>query len=288
VRLGSASIDGLIAPVLENEDGSFSALATTDTARTLIAGGASAIPAMVPDGDAPRISEPQLLAPLAPGKIVAIGLNYLDHIRETGIDAPTRPLVFAKLPSSVVGPGAAIEIDPLITQRVDWEGELAVVIGQRLRHASAENALAAVFGYTICNDVSARDVQFEDSQWVRGKSLDTFCPLGPVIVTTDELPDPHALVLQTRVNGELVQNSSTADMIFGVAELLSFCSHSFTLEPGDILLTGTPWGCGDFMSPPRSLVPGDLVEVSIDGIGVLSNPVRLISREHREEATIAA
>jgi 2-keto-4-pentenoate hydratase/2-oxohepta-3-ene-1,7-dioic acid hydratase in catechol pathway len=288
VRLGSASIDGLIAPVVENEDGSFSALATTDTARTLIAGGASAIPAMIPDDDAPRIREPQLLAPLAPGKIVAIGLNYLDHIRETGIDAPTRPLIFAKLPSSVVGPGAAIEIDPLITQRVDWEGELAVVIGQRLRHASAENALAAVFGYTICNDVSARDVQFEDSQWVRGKSLDTFCPLGPVIVTTDELPDPHALVLQTRVNGELVQNSSTADMIFGVAELLSFCSHSFTLEPGDVLLTGTPWGCGDFMSPPRSLVPGDLVEVSIDGIGVLSNPVRLISREHREEATIAA
>ncbi|HEY4918124.1 MAG TPA: fumarylacetoacetate hydrolase family protein [Solirubrobacteraceae bacterium] len=288
MRLGSASIDGLIAPVVENEDGSFSALATTDTARTLIAGGASAIPAMIPDDDAPRIREPQLLAPLAPGKIVAIGLNYLDHIRETGIDAPTRPLIFAKLPSSVVGPGAAIEIDPLITQRVDWEGELAVVIGQRLRHASAENALAAVFGYTICNDVSARDVQFEDSQWVRGKSLDTFCPLGPVIVTTDELPDPHALVLQTRVNGELVQNSSTADMIFGVAELLSFCSHSFTLEPGDVLLTGTPWGCGDFMSPPRSLVPGDLVEVSIDGIGVLSNPVRLISREHREEATIAA
>jgi 2-keto-4-pentenoate hydratase/2-oxohepta-3-ene-1,7-dioic acid hydratase in catechol pathway len=288
VRLGSASIDGLIAPVVENEDGSFSALATTDTARTLIAGGASAIPAMIPDDDAPRIREPQLLAPLAPGKIVAIGLNYLDHIRETGIDAPTRPLIFAKLPSSVVGPGAAIEIDPLITQRVDWEGELAVVIGQRLRHASAENAQAAVFGYTICNDVSARDVQFEDSQWVRGKSLDTFCPLGPVIVTTDELPDPHALVLQTRVNGELVQNSSTADMIFGVAELLSFCSHSFTLEPGDVLLTGTPWGCGDFMSPPRSLVPGDLVEVSIDGIGVLSNPVRLISREHREEATIAA
>jgi 2-keto-4-pentenoate hydratase/2-oxohepta-3-ene-1,7-dioic acid hydratase in catechol pathway len=288
VRLGSASIDGLIAPVVENEDGSFSALATTDTARTLIAAGASAIPAMIPDDDAPRISEPQLLAPLAPGKIVAIGLNYLDHIRETGIDAPTRPLVFAKLPSSVVGPDAAIEIDPRITSRVDWEGELAVVIGRRLRHTSVEDALAAVFGYTICNDVSARDVQFEDSQWVRGKSLDTFCPLGPVIVTTDELPDPHALVLQTRVNGELVQNSSTADMIFGVAELLSFCSHSFTLEPGDVLLTGTPWGCGDFMSPPRSLVPGDLVEVSIDRIGVLSNPVRLISREHRGEATIAA
>lgn len=288
MRLGSALIDGSIAAVAENEDGSFSALATTDTARALIAAGASATAAMAPAKRAPRIHEPQLLAPLAPGKIVAIGLNYLDHIRETGIDAPTRPLVFAKLPSSVVGPGAAIEIDPLITQRVDWEGELAVVIGQRLRHASAENALAAVFGYTICNDVSARDVQFEDSQWVRGKSLDTFCPLGPVIVTTDELPDPHALVLQTRVNGELVQNSSTADMIFGVAELLSFCSHSFTLEPGDVLLTGTPWGCGDFMSPPRSLVPGDLVEVSIDGIGVLSNPVRLISREHREEATIAA
>jgi 2-keto-4-pentenoate hydratase/2-oxohepta-3-ene-1,7-dioic acid hydratase in catechol pathway len=288
VRLASALIDGLITPMLGNDDGSFSALATTDTMHALIAAGASAIAASLPAESGPRVAQPQLIAPLAPGKIVAIGLNYLDHIRETGLDAPTRPLVFAKLPSSVVGPGAAIEIDPLITNRVDWEGELAVVIGRRLRHTSAEDALAAVFGYTICNDVSARDVQFEDSQWVRGKSLDTFCPLGPVIVTADELPDPHALVLQTRVNGELVQNSPTADMIFGVAELLSFCSHSFTLEPGDVLLTGTPWGCGDFMSPPRSLAPGDIVDISIEGIGVLSNPVRMISREHRGQAPIAA
>jgi 2-keto-4-pentenoate hydratase/2-oxohepta-3-ene-1,7-dioic acid hydratase in catechol pathway len=130
-----------------------------------------------------------------------------------------------------------------------------------------------VFGYTVANDVSARDVQFGDGQWVRGKSLDTFCPLGPVVVTADEIEDPQSLGLRTRVNGELVQDSSTSEMVFGVAELVSYCSHSFTLEPGDVILTGTPWGCGEFMDPPRSLAPGDVVEVEVDGIGTLRNPV---------------
>jgi 5-carboxymethyl-2-hydroxymuconate isomerase len=130
-----------------------------------------------------------------------------------------------------------------------------------------------VFGYTVANDVSARDVQFGDGQWVRGKSLDTFCPLGPVVVTADEIEDPQSLGLRTRVNGELVQDSSTSEMVFGVAELVSYCSHSFTLEPGDVILTGTPWGCGEFMDPPRSLSPGDVVEVEVDGIGTLRNPV---------------
>jgi len=173
----------------------------------------------------------------------------------------------------VIGDGERIELDRSLTERVDWEVELAVVIGRRMRLVSVEDALSHVFGYTVANDVSARDVQFADGQWVRGKSLDTFCPLGPVIVTSDELRDAGSLQVRTRVNGELVQNSSTAEMIFGVAELLSFCSASFPLDPGDVVLTGTPWGCGEFMDPPRSLQDGDVVEVEIEGIGTLRNPV---------------
>jgi 2-keto-4-pentenoate hydratase/2-oxohepta-3-ene-1,7-dioic acid hydratase in catechol pathway len=211
--------------------------------------------------------------PLRPGKVVAIGLNYRDHAREAGIELPTRPLVFAKFPSSVIGPGEEIVIDRALTERVDWEVELAVVIGQRLRDESPESALRGVFGYTVGNDVSGRDAQFADGQWVRAKSFDTFCPLGPEIVTPDELGDVQALGLRTRVNGELVQDSNTGEMVFGVAELLAFCSRSFTLEPGDVLLTGTPWGCGEFMDPKRSLAAGDVVEVEVDGIGTLRNPV---------------
>jgi 5-carboxymethyl-2-hydroxymuconate isomerase len=212
------------------------------------------------------------IAPLRPTKIVAIGLNYLDHIREAQMEAPSRPLVFAKFPSCVVGDGEPIVL-PELAQRVDWEVELAAVIGRELRNASPAEALAGVFGYTVANDVSARDVQFADGQWVRGKSFDTFCPLGPVVVTADELPDPQNLRLRTRVNGELVQDSSTAEMLFGIAELIAFCSASFTLEPGDVLLSGTPWGCGEFMDPQRSLRDGDVVECEIDGIGTLRNPV---------------
>jgi 2-keto-4-pentenoate hydratase/2-oxohepta-3-ene-1,7-dioic acid hydratase in catechol pathway len=189
------------------------------------------------------------------------------------MERPARPLVFAKFPSSVIGPGEPIRIDRSLTQRVDWEVELAVVVGRRMRDVPEGDALAHVFGYTVGNDVSARDLQFGDGQWVRGKSLDTFCPLGPVVVTADELPDPQALGLRTRVNGETVQDSNTSEMVFGVAELLSFCSRSFTLEPGDVVLTGTPWGCGEFMDPKRSLQHGDVVEVEVDGIGVLRNEV---------------
>jgi 2-keto-4-pentenoate hydratase/2-oxohepta-3-ene-1,7-dioic acid hydratase in catechol pathway len=215
----------------------------------------------------------ELAAPLPPGKIVAIGLNYLDHIRESNLARPERPLVFAKFPSSVIGPTDAIELDEALTSRVDWEVELAAIVGRRMRRVAERDALDHVFGYTVGNDVSARDVQFSESQWVRGKSFDTFCPLGPVVVTADEIPDPQALTLRTRVNGEVMQESTTAEMVFGVAELLAFCSHSFTLEPGDVVLTGTPWGCGEFMDPPRSLAPGDLVEAEVEGIGALRNPV---------------
>jgi 2-keto-4-pentenoate hydratase/2-oxohepta-3-ene-1,7-dioic acid hydratase in catechol pathway len=205
-----------------------------------------------------------------PGKIVAIGLNYMDHVRESGSKPPAKPLVFCKFTTSVIGDGEAIEIPRGLTERVDWEVELAVVIDRTARNVSEADALSYVRGYTVANDVSARDLQFADGQWVRAKSLDTFCPLGAELV---QVEDPQNLNLKTRVNGELVQDSNTREMIFGVAELISFCSHSFTLEAGDVILTGTPWGCGEFMDPIRSLQAGDVVEVAVEGIGAISNTV---------------
>jgi 5-carboxymethyl-2-hydroxymuconate isomerase len=205
-----------------------------------------------------------------PGKIVAIGLNYMDHVRESKAEPPPRPLIFAKFTTAVINHEEQIVIPRRLTERVDWEVELAVIIGERASHVGEDEALKYVRGYTVGNDVSARDLQFADGQWVRAKSLDTFCPLGPKVV---ELDDPQNLKLQTRVNGELMQDSNTKEMIFGVAELISYCSHSFVLEPGDVILTGTPWGCGEFMDPKRSLHDGDVVECEIEGIGVLRNPV---------------
>jgi 2-keto-4-pentenoate hydratase/2-oxohepta-3-ene-1,7-dioic acid hydratase in catechol pathway len=215
-----------------------------------------------------------LAAPLRPKKIIGVGLNYLSTIREMGLPEPAEPYLFAKYSSSVVGPTDHIVIDSGLTARVDWEGELAVVIGTVARRVSTERALEHVFGYTIANDISARDLQERDPQWVRGKSLDTFCPLGPVIVTGQEIGDPQSLRIRTWVNNELVQDGSTSDMVFSVASLISHFSHSFTLEPGDVILTGTPPGCGDFMEPRRSLRDGDRVEVEIPGIGRLTNLVR--------------
>ena len=235
------------------------------------------VPALIagaPPGDSfDPVQGARRLAPVAPGKVVAIGLNYLDHIRECGLERPTVPLVFAKFPTSVIADGDEIRLPRDVTERVDWEVELAAVIGRRARDVAPEDALGHVYGYTVANDVSARDLQQSDGQWVRAKSLDTFCPLGPVLVTADEIGDPQALRLVCRVNGEVVQDATTDLMVFGVAELISFCSRSFTLEPGDVLLTGTPWGCGEFMDPRRSLARGDVVECEIDGIGVLRNPV---------------
>jgi 2-keto-4-pentenoate hydratase/2-oxohepta-3-ene-1,7-dioic acid hydratase in catechol pathway len=231
---------------------------------------------------APRVLEsdgeplrPGMLdAPLtAPSKIACVGLNYHDHCRETGMAAPERPLIFAKFASSLTGPDASIEWSDRLTEQVDWEAELAVVIGRRTREASEREALAAIFGYTAANDVSARDLQFADHQWVRGKSLDTFCPVGPVIVTPDEFGDPQDKRLVARVNGETMQDSTTAEMIFGVAEIVSFLSQACTLEPGDLILTGTPWGVGAFRDPPVFLSPGDSVEIEVEEVGVLANNV---------------
>jgi 2-keto-4-pentenoate hydratase/2-oxohepta-3-ene-1,7-dioic acid hydratase in catechol pathway len=221
------------------------------------------------------LADTELLAPVPrPGKIVAIGRNYREHIEEEGADRPAAPLIFAKWPSSVVGHGADIRWDPELATQVDYEAELAVVIGRPTRHVPESEALDYVLGYTCLNDVSARDIQFGDGQWVRGKSLDTFCPMGPVLVTSDEIPDPQRLQISCRVGGTVLQEASTAQMYFGVAAIVSYCSRSFTLEPGDVIATGTPGGVGIFRDPPLLLGEGDEVTVEIEGIGRLVNSCR--------------
>jgi 2-keto-4-pentenoate hydratase/2-oxohepta-3-ene-1,7-dioic acid hydratase in catechol pathway len=217
----------------------------------------------------------RLMAPVPnPSKVVAIGLNYRDHAREQGAPIPDRPIIFAKFPTSVIGPGDTITWDPALTQQVDYEAELAVVIGETARNVSEEDACSVVAGYTCGNDVSARDLQFGDRQWVRGKSLDTFCPLGPVLVTPDEVADPQGLAIRAVLNGEVMQDSSTSEMIFGVRELIAFASRAFTLLPGDVVLTGTPHGVGVFRQPPVFLGNGDRIAVEIEKIGRLENVCR--------------
>jgi len=207
-----------------------------------------------------------------PGKVVAIGLNYRDHAEELGLEIPLVPLMFAKFSTSVVGDGATIEWDPGLTDDVDLEVELAIVIGRRARRVGEETALDHVLGYTCLNDVTARDLQFSDGQYVRSKSLDTFCPIGPAVVTRDELADPGNLALRSYRNGEIMQDSSTSNLIFSVAYLVSFCSQAFTLEPGDVIATGTPGGIGYFREPRISMRDGDVMAVEIEGIGRLTNP----------------
>jgi 2-keto-4-pentenoate hydratase/2-oxohepta-3-ene-1,7-dioic acid hydratase in catechol pathway len=231
-------------------------------------------PATVADRGRP-LDEAELLAPVPhPGKIVAIGRNYREHATEEGVDPPAAPLIFAKWPTAVVGTGAEIRWDPALTGQVDYEAELAVVIGRRARRIEPADALAYVFGYTCLNDVSARDIQFGDGQWVRGKSLDTFCPMGPVLVTADEIGDPQDLAISCTVGDQRLQDARTSAMYFGIAEIISYCSRSFTLEPGDVIATGTPGGVGVFRDPPRFLSDGDLVVVEIERIGRLENVCR--------------
>lgn len=218
----------------------------------------------------------QIQAPLRPGKIIAIGRNYGAHAAELGNEPPTKPLIFAKYPSSIIGPGEVISWRGAMTQEVDWEGELAVIIGRTTRNATIKDAHKSIFGYTIANDVTARDLQSSESQWVRAKSLDTFCPLGPVIITRDEITDPHDLTIQTRLNGDVVQDSNTGHMIYKIPFLIAYCSEAFTLEPGDIILTGTPEGVGKGMKPPRFLTTGDEISVTISGIGTLTNTCKRI------------
>jgi 2-keto-4-pentenoate hydratase/2-oxohepta-3-ene-1,7-dioic acid hydratase in catechol pathway len=227
------------------------------------------------DHEGTLLETTELLAPVPrPGKVVAIGRNYPEHIDEEGADRPAAPLIFAKWPSSVVGHGAEIRWDPELATQVDYEAELAVVIGRPARRVAEADALDHVLGYTCLNDVSARDIQFGDGQWVRGKSLDTFCPIGPALVTADEIPDPQRLAITCRVGGTIVQDASTAQMFFGVAAIVAYCSESFSLEPGDVIATGTPGGVGIFRDPPTLLGDGDEVVVEIEGIGRLVNVCR--------------
>ena len=211
-----------------------------------------------------------------PGKIIAIGLNYQDHAKESKGKVPAFPLVFAKFPSSLLGHKEPITWEEKATRKVDFEAELAVVLQRRVRNCSEEDAMDAVFGFACANDVSARDLQFGDGQWVRGKSLDTFCPLGPWVVTKDEIPDPQDLGIRCLVNGELMQDSRTSRMFFPVSRLISLLSRYFTLFPGDIILSGTPAGVGAFRDPSIYLKDGDEVIVEIDGIGRLINTCRVI------------
>jgi acylpyruvate hydrolase len=209
---------------------------------------------------------------MRPGKIICIGQNYLEHAKESGASRPPFPIIFAKYANTVIGPGEPIVI-PRAVEKPDYEGELAVVIGRRGRDIPEAEALSYVAGYMPLNDVSARDWQNRTGQWVIGKTCDTFCPMGPALVTADEVPDPQNLHLRTVIGDEVLQVGYTGDMIFSVAFLIADMSRVMTLEPGDVIATGTPPGIGAARVPPRWLRPGDVVRVEIDGVGVLENPV---------------
>jgi acylpyruvate hydrolase len=208
-----------------------------------------------------------------PGKIIAVGLNYKDHASEQNVTPPERPMLFAKWQTALIGPGDPILL-PSISDKIDYEGELGVVIGERAKRVPAASALDVVEGYICVNDVSARDLQYSDKQFTRAKSLDTFCPVGPRLVPASEVGDPGNLTLRTTVNGEVLQDSSTSQLIFSVPELIAFISEAITLEPGDLIATGTPAGVGTFRDPPIYLKDGDEVVIEIERVGELRNPVR--------------
>lgn len=262
---------------VQKDDAVYSAASLAPTLDAWIQSGGASLDVLrtLVEGDkTPRflIQDVRLTAPLQnPRKIVAIGLNYYDHCRETGHPIPSYPIAFAKFPSSIIGPGDSIRWRTDLTRMVDWEVELAIVMGRAARRVTEDKALDAVLGYTVANDVSAREIQHGDGQWVRGKSLDTFCPLGPVLVTADEIPDPQILDLRCLVNGTPMQDSNTREMIFCVDYLVSFLSQAFTLLPGDIILSGTPHGVGAARNPKVFLGDGDVVECEIEGIGRLRN-----------------
>jgi 2-keto-4-pentenoate hydratase/2-oxohepta-3-ene-1,7-dioic acid hydratase in catechol pathway len=279
VRLASVSVDGRESVAQVDVDGFHLAQNPNDTRSMLDiiieSGGQPPAPETF-GSHGYEASQVELLAPLRPGKILAIGRNYPAHAEESGADVPSSPMVFAKFPSSVIGPGEPIICDRTITQAVDFEAELAVVIGRRARDVEPQDALDVVFAYTCLNDVSARDLQAADGQWVRAKSLDTFCPMGPWLTTADEVDDPQALGIRCVLNGEEMQSASTAEMYFTVRELIARLSRWFTLAPGDVIATGTPAGVGFRRNPQRLLMDGDEVSVVVDRIGELRNPVRWI------------
>jgi 2-keto-4-pentenoate hydratase/2-oxohepta-3-ene-1,7-dioic acid hydratase in catechol pathway len=225
------------------------------------------------------LSDVQLLAPIPrPGKLLGVGLNYADHIGETGMEKPEYPTFFTKQSTCVIADGDAIHVPP-VSDKVDYEGELAFVIGKRCKHVPVEQAHDVIAGYTICNDVTVRDWQQRTPTWTLGKSFDTHGPLGPWLVTADEIADPHNLSLKTWVDDELRQNGNTREMIFNCYELIAYLTQVMTLEPGDVISTGTPAGVGVKMKPRGYLKPGQTVRIEIEGIGALSNPV-LAEPEH--------
>ena len=207
-----------------------------------------------------------------PGKILCIGLNYRDHAAESNMPIPEKPVVFSKFSTCVIAPGEPVVL-PSVSKQVDYEAELAVVIGRRAKHVSADRAYDYVLGYTAFNDVTARDFQFGDGQWQRGKSCDTFAPMGQSIVTADAVPDPHKLPIRLTLNGKTMQESNTDQLIFGVPALIEFLSQTITLEPGDVIATGTPSGVGFARKPPVFLKPGDQMEVMIEGVDGIGSPV---------------
>lgn len=235
---------------------------------------ATAIVGDGPGADAVALGAVRLLAPIRnPSKIIAIGLNYMDHVREQGLKPPTIATMFTKYPSSIIGPGDAIRWDPTLTTKVDYEAELALVIGKPASKVKEEDAFDYILGYMNCHDVSARDLQLEKGdQWIMGKSLDTFCPLGPYLVTKDEIADPHALSIKCLVNGEALQDSNTRELVFKIPYLIAYLSRGITLLPGDVITTGTPDGVGAFRKPTVFLKHGDVVTVEVEGLGQLTNP----------------
>jgi 2-keto-4-pentenoate hydratase/2-oxohepta-3-ene-1,7-dioic acid hydratase in catechol pathway len=273
-RVGLA-VDGQVLAVDDLlEDGPWTMQAVVEGGRSLLDRLGTAAARAIEGGTpaATPLAGLDLVAPLArPGKIIAVGRNYREHAAEEGADVQPDPVIFTKFSSAIVGHGADIVWAADASVQVDHEAELAVVIGSHARDVARAAALDAVFGYTCLDDVSARDLQVQDGQWVRAKSLDTFCPMGPWIVTADEIPDPSALAIRCTVNGEVRQAASTGDMIHDVRSLIAFCSRFFTLEPGDVIATGTPGGVGAFRDPPVFLADGDVVAVSIEGIGTLEN-----------------
>jgi 2-keto-4-pentenoate hydratase/2-oxohepta-3-ene-1,7-dioic acid hydratase in catechol pathway len=230
-----------------------------------------------PSGEPLALSAVSLSAPLIPGKIIAVGKNYAAHAKEMKGEVPKAPLLFSKYPSAVIGTGEAITWRKSITNEVDWEAELGVIIGKRGKDIPEAEAMDYIFGYTAANDVSARDLQNRiDGQWTRAKGMDTFCPLGPCVVTRDEIADPQKLRVQTRVNDETMQDGNTEEMVYSVRMLVAYISQMFTLEPGDLILTGTPSGVGNGRTPPIFLKDGDVVTVSVEGIGTITNVCRAL------------
>lgn len=269
-RLGAVLDDGVVdlaeaAPELPREMTAL--LAAGDAALRRAADAAAGARRRLP------LAQLALAAPiLRPPKFLAIGLNYADHIAETGRETPALPTVFNKQSTCVIGPGAAIHL-PRVSEKLDYEGELAFVIGRRCRHVPRERASEAIAGYLVANDVTVRDWQIRVPTWTMGKSFDTHGPLGPWLTTRDEIGEPHGLRLRTWVNGELRQDSNTKHLIFDCFTLVEHLSTAFTLEPGDVISTGTPSGVGVGFKPPRYLVASDVVRIEIEGLGVLENPV---------------